>query len=126
MKPYRIATLLIVLSSCTAHRDQFFYQKTVDFVYHTNDSKSFCEALSKDVSPIDKILDESTYLKLYAAGEENNEDVQTITVSINTQIFRFKALRKLGSISDTYCQEKIKNVNDMARILRDAEGVKKL
>ena len=114
---------LCVVSSCATKFDNNNYERLVSLVVDTRDSQAVCstsESINTTLSTVKSIA----ITAMENSAGRDDVDIHDMLVNFVDETQRFQNRIFKGPISATYCQNKIKNLNDTARIIEQAEGEK--
>lgn len=117
---------ILSLTACVSSFDKTEYERAVDIRYQISNVDKFCSSQDSMRLDIVKLQDSIDWLKLYAEGIPNNNQISVMLNGLKDEADRFaNIVNAPQKPSATYCYSKINDMNAVADILLRSEGSKK-
>lgn len=124
MRKYIILVPLI-LAACTGKFDNDVYRRYVDIAVATQSPRTACLSMAQaGDQTLFNLLAHAEYAEVWLSEKSDDTDMHVIAVQVYDEIKRFADMAAKAKPSQAYCEAKIKNINDTARIAMSAEGKK--
>ena len=115
----------IGLAACTGKFDVDVYRHLTNIAMITRDPVSVCKQIAQPGDKTtERLMQQAHYTEIWLSEKGDDTDMHVISQQVLDEISRFKAVADRGKFSPAYCEAKIKNINDTARIGMRAEGKK--
>lgn len=129
MKVVQILLMLLIVSGCSLLKDGLFskshdldsneYYQSVELQFFISDAKDSCGKFQDIKAKIAVINKRLRILNLYISGKSHNRSVlQQTNLMINSLNKIQNKINKKGRIGETYCIEKLRNLELMSDTLR--------
>jgi hypothetical protein len=136
MRYLKAVLIILLISSCSAltngvlgripNYDNNEYQQAVEIQVLMTEAEEFCDRSRKDFrAKIDETNHHLKVLNLYSNGLAYNKPITSQIELIQKNITELNSRLNQGTISQTYCLEKVKNLELMSDILRKSIVEKK-
>jgi cell division inhibitor SulA len=113
---------LIGLSACVANYDSTVYSHIVDANIHSRNASKICTTTGINQDQLRQLSEAAVYADVYAGGQPNNGDLHTILDQLVDEIERFQTVVSQGTVSASYCQQKVANIQKIAQLALKSSG----
>ena len=112
----------MTLGGCVANYDSTVYAHIVDANIRSRNAREICTPEGINQDRLRLLSEAAVYADVYSGGQPHNDDLHTILEQLVDEIERFQTLSSQGSVSVSYCQQKMVNIHKIAQLALKSSG----